>query len=198
MWNRAATDDVFAPVTFSRLACFTLLLGAATLAHGAEPDARFSQTLVPETRNAAGMAKLTSDEIAVLDALVRRDATQVASQASSAPTFSQRLTVDEYRAAGLGRLTAPELVHLDAAVASREADPAAPTAVLSSPGMRVTAADVRDSAPWKPEVHGEVFIEFGGGRGFSTRGGGVTLTIDDPTHRSTLSLGYAEWRARGR
>ena len=45
----------------------------AVAVRGSGSELRFSQSLKPEDRTAAGLAKLSSDEVAVIDALVRRD-----------------------------------------------------------------------------------------------------------------------------
>src|SRR5687767_11669807 len=71
-------------------------------------DLRFSVTLGVAERTAAGLTKLTSDQVAVVDAFVRRDtgrpaSTATTSEAAEKPnaTFSQRLTENERRTAGL-------------------------------------------------------------------------------------------------
>lgn len=170
-------------------------LAAALLtptAQAAEGSGRFSNAIGSDARASAGLTRLTSDEIAVLDALVRRDASRLEKAKPSAPTFSQRLTVDEYRSAGLAHLTAVELVNLDALIASTETPSSSPiAATLSSPtASRRDTASVREKTEWKPDVHGEVFIEFGGGRGFSERAGGIALTLEGPERRTAVSVGY--------
>ena len=65
--------------------------------------------------------RLTSDQIAVIDALIRRDlAAQLTPRRGDAPPaarFSQRLSDDERRNAGLAALSGPEIERLDALIA---------------------------------------------------------------------------------
>src|SRR4051794_34116432 len=84
-----------------------------TIAHADSTDVRFSQSLNAEDRAVAGVTRLSSDEIAVVDALVRRDVgtrARTNSDEKAGATFSARLTADERRIAGLPKLTAEELV----------------------------------------------------------------------------------------
>jgi hypothetical protein len=176
-----------------RALAFFLAAALLTLtAQTAEGSGRFSNAIGSDARTSAGLTHLTSNEIAVLDALVRRDASRLENATPSAPTFSQRLTVDEYRSAGLAHLTAVELVNLDALVASTETPLSSPIAatLLSPDSSRRDAASIRETTGWKPDVHGEVFIEFGGGRGLSERAGGIALTLEDPERRTAISVGY--------
>lgn len=66
-----------------RLALLTAITSVATAAD-TPPPTRFSQSLASADRTATGLDRLSSDEIAVIDALIRRDlATQ---SAPGAPT----------------------------------------------------------------------------------------------------------------
>ena len=96
-----------------RLLTGLLLAGAA---HAAEaPELRFSQALPAADAAASGLPRLSSDEVAVIDALVRRDTAARLAPSSATPpaAFSMRLTADERRTAGLTRLAPAELARLD-------------------------------------------------------------------------------------
>jgi len=100
-----------------------LVFAFAALSAGAEPasDAsRFSKTMAPDEFTAIGLNRLSSDQLGILDALVRHDAAYVAPvrpTAPRAPRFSQRLSADERRNAGLALLDENQLVRLDNDVA---------------------------------------------------------------------------------
>jgi hypothetical protein len=100
----------------TRLAAALLALSAA----GARAaDTRFTLTLTAIELADAGLKRLSSDQVAVIDALVRRDLAKnpdAAPPAPAAPRFSQRLTDDERRIAGCALLDATELARLDALV----------------------------------------------------------------------------------
>lgn len=190
----SAEADVSRPVPLVRHLLLGLLgvaLAATALAQSV-PARRFSQALSAKARVSAGLPRLDSDETAVLDALIRRDAADSEAKRATAATFTQRLSADEYRHAGLGHLTTAELVNLDAFVAAREATtPAAP--LWTAPRSRASAGPVDyDVAP--PTPHGEMFLAVGGGRGFSERAGGVALTLEDAAPRLAISFGYTERR----
>src|ERR1041384_2889139 len=78
----------------------------AGIVRAADTD-RFSQWLTTTEQKEAGVDKLTSDQVAVLDALVRKDITNrsVGRAEGSPDEFSKRLTSDESRNTGLASLT---------------------------------------------------------------------------------------------
>src|SRR4051812_43389188 len=83
----------------------------ARVGFGAGADTRFSQAIGPDERQAIGIAKLSSDELAILDALVRRDiADRMFHQAEpdTPATFTERLTGDEQKNTGVAKLGAEE------------------------------------------------------------------------------------------
>ncbi len=174
------------------VACVGLLGLAAVAARG--EDARFSQRIPASESIAAGFGRLTSDQLAVLDALVRRDETlqmRVRGTAGEPGRFSQRLPADERLAAGLNLLTPAEVAHLDALVAADEAG------VLPPPGGDETITVVTTRRP-APQIHGEISLSVGGGSGgYHEIGGSMDLFYDDPAHGFTLAVGYSEWRASG-
>lgn len=180
-----------------------LLLSAA----GAQPaDARFSSTLSAEERATAGLARLTSDEVAVIDALVRRDtasragtAAATAKDETAAPAaFSQRLNADERRAAGLAKLGPAELSQLDAAIARLQSARLArsllgPPSFVSRP-TRVTPIEKKKER----EIHGSFSLSYGfGSGGYSEKSGSMVLTLDDPQRGFSISVGYSETHTKG-
>src|SRR5947208_39301 len=83
-------------------------------------DTRFSQSLAISERAEIGFNRLSSDQVASLDALIRRDlANQSATRRAEPPPparFSQRLTAQERAVAGLTIFNEKELTQLDALV----------------------------------------------------------------------------------
>jgi hypothetical protein len=178
-------------------AILTLLISPA---HAA--DRRFSATLNPAEAAQVGLVRLTSDQVAVLDALVRHDAATVANASAAhpvAPRFSQRLSADERRNAGLTLLSETELGRLDADVEgfSRPTAPGAAAATLATPATVVASPT---AVQWKqePEIHGSVsFMVGAGSHGYSEYGGAMDVTYFDPAHGFELSAGYSELHTSG-
>lgn len=190
------------------LACLfpaALPAGAAS-APSAEPAAaaRFSQSLATTERTAAGLERLSSDQVAILDALVRRDLTaQATPRRADAPPlparFSQRLSADELRNAGLATLTAAELTQLDQFVERRVSSSLA-RALLSPPTFVPLSvrARVAEAKPKTPEIHGSFTLGMGfGSGGYSERFGGMTLTYEDPIRNFAVSFSYSESHIKG-
>jgi hypothetical protein len=178
-------------------AALTLLVSPA---HAA--DRRFSATLDPAEAAHIGLVRLSSDQVAVLDALVRHDTAKVANASAAhpvAPRFSQRLSADERRNAGLTLLGETELARLDADVEgfSRPATSGAVSATLTAPAATIASPT---AVQWKrePEIHGSVsFMVGGGSHGYSEYGGAMDVTYFDPAHGFEISAGYAELHSSG-
>ena len=185
------------------IACGWLALAPA-LARAAAPtsDPRFSQSLATADRTAAGLGRLSSDQVAVLDALIRRDLTaQSAPRRADAPApvarFSQRLTADERRNAGLAALAEAELARLDALV-ERNATAALARTLLAPPtfvplSIRARVAETKTA----PEIHGSFSLSYGFGKGYSEKTGGMTLTYEDPARNLAISFSYTETHVKG-
>ena len=183
-----------------------LLAGGPAGTRAADPPAlpRFSQLLATPDRAATGLDRLSSDQLAVLDALVRRDlVAQSAPRRTDAPApparFSQRLTDDERRNAGLAALTEAERVRLDA-FAERNASVTLARALLSPPtfvplSVRARVAESAKSAG--PEIHGSFTLGMGFGKGYSEKFGGMTLTYEDPARGYALAFSYTESHIKG-
>lgn len=192
------------------LACALLLLAAAGLApsgHAAGDDSRFSSSLNATDRAAAGLPKLTSDQIAVIDALVRRDTSRVAgsiaanatSTAEAAATFSQRLTADERRVAGLAGLSTAEIAQLDSLIARQQTARfartlLAPPAFLARPSRTIEATEKKTERA----IHGSFSLSFGmGSGGYSEKTGSMNFVFEDPARGLTISVGYSESHIKG-
>jgi hypothetical protein len=179
---------------------FALALASVTVAFAA--DTRFSQTLAISERAEIGFNRLSSDQVAALDALVRRDlAAQSAAQTSDpAPParFSQRLTADERKVAGLTLLNEKELTRFDALVAQHAS--AALARVLLAPPVFVPRGMVQlpTEAKRAAEIHGSMTLSYGWGKGgYSNKTGAVELNYVDPVHNLAITFGYAESHIKG-
>lgn len=186
------------------LASFALLLAAAWLAsipsRAAGDDTRFSTSLSAADRAAAGLGKLSSDNVAVIDALVRRDTSaRTGSVPSGGATFSQRLTADERRIAGLAGLTAAEGAQLDAFVERAQTarlarSLLAPPAFLARPSRAVEPREKKTER----EIHGSFSLSYGmGSGGYSEKTGAINLSFEDPARGLTINVGYSESHIKG-
>ena len=172
-----------------------------TVATARAADARFSQALTAAESAETGLNRLSSDQIAVIDALVRRD---LAGQNVVSPKdppraerFSQRLTPDERRIAGFALLTEAELLRLDALV-SRQEIASQVRALLGPPVFATASPRLRPTeTKTNPEVHGSFSLGMGWGKGYSERTGSMMLNYDDPAHGFSVSVGYSETHLKG-
>ncbi len=157
---------------------------------GMAQGARFSQQLTATEQTATGITKLSSDQMAVLDALVRNDEAIRARPDPSHPMparFSQRVSAGERKSAGLDRLSETELNRLDANVEQCEAGSPPEGAPRSA-----AALQPRLNRPG-PEIHGMFTLTYGAGRGgYSEKGGEMLLNYDDPVHGFSLGVSYGE------
>jgi hypothetical protein len=181
-----------------RMLLLIAALLAATLAATvrAADGTRFSQVLSAAQRSAAGLDRLASDELAILDALVRRDDADAVPATIDHPRptrFTLRLNADERAAAGLPRLSVDELTRLDALVEQRVPLRLPVTvAVSSAPMPTVEIERVR------PQIHGSVTLGMGwGSGGYSEMGGAMDLDYYDPAHGLDLQVGYSMVRTKG-
>jgi hypothetical protein len=167
---------------------------AAAVASGAPADSRFSQGLTEAERGAAGINALSSDQVAALNALVRRAAeAALDASAAPAPTFSQGLLPDEFHAAGLEQLSHAQLTQLDRLVGAQLKAPAAPSVAVLSPGPAGAGSPVpTETERIPPEIHGMVSLGYGWGGGGSERSMETALSYVDPTHHFAVTLDYAD------
>ncbi len=175
-------------------ACLALLTGTAAVA---ADDARFSTSLSTDQRAETGLALLTEDNIAVIDALVRQDETTLQRRGTHAAfgSFSQRRSEHERGIAGLARLNPAQIARLDALIAARTS-PALPLFSAES-GYR-TAVTRPVAQKTGLEIHGSVTLSYGWSKTGSVRGGEMVVNIHDPAHPNfSLTISYAQYRGKG-
>lgn len=187
-------------MTFSRIIC--LLAALAALHSGVsagEPEGRFSKTLAPAELSAAGLGQLSSDQLAVLDALVRRDlaAARFVSKQPRAPRFSARLTADERRNAGLDLLGESEMASLDASV-ERLIVPPAPAGGFGTGGSNgpYSVPSLKLRREPKIETHLAAMVAVGSD-GYSAFGAGIEVSYVNPDNDFGVSLSYSEVHEKG-
>ena len=187
-------------MTFSRfILLFAALAALHSVAVAAEPETRFSKTLAPAELTAAGLGQLSSDQLAVLDALVRRDiaAARFVSKQPRAPRFSARLTADERRNAGLERLAENELAALDASV-ERLIVPPRPAGGFSTGGSNgpysVPSLKLRRDPHIETHMAAMVAV---GSDDYSAFGAGIEVSYVNPDNNFGLSLSYSEIHEKG-
>lgn len=179
------------------LSAALLAFASPLAAAGSDEPVRFSKTLTTDEISTFGLAQLSSDQLAILDALVRRDIekSRLPSRQPRAARFSERLTADERRNAGLAALDATQLAGIDAAVERLISPPA--IGAGASPyagGYSVPNVKLRRD----PEIHGSLTLLYGvGSHGYSEYGGGMVLTYDDPADRFSVAVGYSELHTKG-
>ncbi|MDO8539081.1 MAG: hypothetical protein Q7S40_01460 [Opitutaceae bacterium] len=189
----------FARMLVTRFIGLILTLSCLTggIARAADGIVRFTQALSVPERAECGVNRLTSDQAAVLDALVRREAgSRVAASAESTTAtkpFSKRLTADERRLTGMNGLSATEITKLDALI-ERHANANVARTLLAPPVY------IRRSAPVEPvekddrrQIHGTFSLSYGWGKGgYSERTGAMMMNYDDPAGRYSIAIGYSE------
>lgn len=185
--------------TFLSWLAISLIAFSVLRADSADP--RFSQTLNTEDRAAAGLTRLSSDEVAVIDALVRRDTITRAAASNSdhvAATFSQRLTERERLTAGLSKLSTTELPKLDAFV-DRHQNAKLARILLAPPTYLARSSRVTPTEAKKErEIHGSYSLSYGfGSGGYSEKTGSMVLNFEDPARGYSISIGYSESHIKG-
>jgi hypothetical protein len=189
-----------------------VFIGSLT-ALSARAEDSFSAGFTPEEVRSTGIAELSGAERARLDQLVARDAEFAleGGVAGFSRTFSARLQPADFQAAGLQHLNHAQLAALDEVAAFWIAHPVVeePHFVAKSPpkAASLTAGQIAQGAAlspsavsttgWHPEVHGDVHLEAGGGKGGSFYGGGLDVVISDPDGKFTLALGYSQYQGKG-
>jgi hypothetical protein len=163
-------------------------------------DLRLSRTLIPDEYADAGLKQLTSDQVGILDALVRRDIEAskrtVSSKEPRAERFSERLTSDERNNAGLTSLSESQLEKLDNYVARLTAPVGSMIGSFATGETNGPYVSVK-TLKRAPEIHGAVSLMYGvGSGGYSERGGAMVLTYDDPSGIS-VAFAYSEIRTKG-
>ena len=196
------------PVIFAwiRLAACLALALAGVVATAAPDELRFSVAIEAAERTACGLPRLTSDQVAVLDAFVRRDtanrgsarAPDTTNESKPNATFSQRLTANERQTAGLATLTPVELAQLDATVERHQNARLART--LLAPLSYVTSGNriVPTERKKEREIHGSFTLSYAvGSGGYSEKSGSMVLSLADPDKGYAISVGYTETHTKG-
>jgi len=175
--------------------------------------AAFSDSLTPDEQAGCGLSQLSAPETARLNQLEGRDERFALEGGVSGfdKTFSARLKPADFAATGLGHLAPRQLARLDDLIAFRLAhpEPEAPhfeaKTVLSSdpaptrPGsVAVTPPPAVVAPAWRPEIHGDVSLTVGGGKGGRFYGGGMDLRVTDPSGKYTIEAGFYEYHTKGR
>lgn len=178
----------------------SLLAFVSTSSASESEDVRLSRTLIPSEYADAGLKELSSDQVAIIDALVRRDTAAVrrtSGDTTRPARFSERLSVDERNNAGLSLLSESELEALDRYVARLTAPIDSPSGSFAA-GRPFRSPFIADKTLRRaPEIHGMISLMYGVGKGgYSERGGAMVLTYDDPSGIS-LAVGYSEIRTKG-
>jgi hypothetical protein len=167
----------------------------------ADEDTRLSKSFATADFSATGLQKLSLDQVAILDALARRDEAATLTAAPTHPRaalFSQRLSAEERANTGFNLLTTAEIARIDAQVARLENHNAPASVDTDSSGGSVAQA-ATPACKALPKVHGSFSLFYGtGSRGYSTQGASVDLVYHDPDHGYTITAGYAEIRTKGR
>lgn len=181
------------------LAC--LLGGLPSVAGAAdEAEPRFSSTLSPSQRAETGLDQLSTDNIAVIDALVRLDAanaTRLVRNNIRTTRFSERRTVHERDIAGLDHLTPEQVKKLDQFVALRIPAPPSDADLAYSSVRLDTTTPVAVVKKPGPEIHGSFSLTYGWSKYGSTRGGDANVTYVDPRKRYSVTVGYSEYHGNG-
>ena len=183
-----------------RLASLLLLAVLFLTAAGraANDDLRFSVVLNATERAAGGLTRLTSDQVAVVDAFVRRDTAARAGTVETAARFSQRLTAGERQTAGLALLAESEVAQLDELVARHQASRLART--LLAPPSYISRAPriIAEEKKKEREIHGSFSLSYGmGSGGYSEKSGSMVLTMEDPAKRYSITVAYSETHIKG-
>lgn len=185
-------------MTYVRLflvaACAVLLPSLVTAS-----DLRFSKTLSPSERTETGLDRLSSDQTAVLDALVRRD--RSVSHLKSRPQsdlFTERLLDDERRNAGIELLKSSEIERLNALVQLHRSLSVSPPPFVSRSRVSTDSRIRPEMIKEKPDIRGTYSIWFGGGSGgYSERGASISSTYTSPSGQLSVTVGYATVRTKG-
>jgi hypothetical protein len=182
-------------------------MAAVLAAAGARAvEIQFVESLTSAQLARAGIAKLAPAQAAYLDSLVSRDVTsaQEGGVTGFSTTFTERHNAAERVACGLDRLSPTQRTAFNTFVAQAIAlGPPPDQAFMYSPKKAGAAAPPPPpptslvTAPQRLEVHGDVSMTVGGGRGGSFYGMSGDISITDPVHNFTISAGYSEYKGKG-
>lgn len=179
-------------LAFFRTVAAAVLLGVALSGDAAE--LRYTDGLAPEAQIAAGIRRLTSEQLTVLNRQIGQELSlaRAGDVRGFAGTFSGRRTAAERTAAGIDQLTDEERARIDGLVATLLANPAWPTWPVTLPRARDSSVEpVSD----RPRLHGQVTAMVGwGSGGYSTYGGSISTHYYDPARRFSASVEISDYR----
>jgi hypothetical protein len=184
---------------FVRRFCLVLALaligGSLT---GRAEEKSFTASLPDAQQQAAGLNRLSSEQITTLNNLVKRELilARQGNVRAFAAEFSQRRSAPERAKAGIDKLTPAERTQLDAEVAQAIAHQS-PSLPLTTLSPARSDAVVQAAGP-RLQVHGSVsFVAgtSGGGRNFY--GGSFEIEQYDPVHHIGIAFSYSELRGKG-
>ncbi len=170
---------------------------AAKIEGVVKPAEGFFARLTPEERTAAGLGRLSAEQLSVLTAQVEKEV-RLARQGDVtgfAGTFISRRTEAEKTAAGLGILTTGEKYQLDRLVSRALA--ARPPQPPVLPGSAQSGVELlKPKSPW--ETHGFVQLEYGFGSGDSEYKAATVAVAQVNTKTGTvLEFAYTVAEATG-
>jgi hypothetical protein len=154
----------------------------------------FTRGLSGDEVAAAGLTKLTADQVTFLNTLVAHEVelARAGGIAGFAGTFTSRRTPEDRTRAGLDGLTDAERARLNLLVA--QAIAAGPTfSTIEGPGKNrlTTLVD-------RLQIHGEVSLTFGSsGHGRNFYGTSFFTTITDPETNLTIGIGFDQYHGKG-
>lgn len=154
----------------------------------------FTATLSVAEKSAAGLAALSTDELAALDRLVAEDAArdrQRRTPALDGGSFAGRQPAAARREAGLGGLTPVQLAKLDELVATASTPRPQPKERPRLKDNEVVSLKSR------LEVHGGISFTYGTGGGGSFREGAAWVTYYDPVTGLGLGFGFSQFSGDG-
>lgn len=188
-----------------RLARLTLAgasLLAALCVHAS--DIPFIGSLSPAQKANAGVSKLSSSQVSILDALVAEDVTLAhdGGVTGFSSAFSERHMEREGLASGLTALSPQERAALDTYAAAAIALGPPPEQMFSYVQPKAapppTPPKAAVTTPLKAEVHGDLSFTVGAGsHGSSFYGTSMDVSVTDPTGHFTVAVGFDDYRGKG-
>lgn len=161
--------------------------------------ARFTESLDNDQWVKSGLARLSSDQVACIDAIVQREikAAKDGNTKAFRGEFSTRRTDTESQVTGLDDLFPEEVALLNTLVATRIAESCAPQSTVSTEIGTASVSTV-ETEKKRLEVHGEVSVFVGSNfKGGSMYGGSFLTTLSDPDGKYEITIGYSEVRSKG-
>lgn len=174
---------------------FALLLAGVASGHAAQ--FRYTDGLAPEAQVAAGLTRITPNQLTVLNAQIGRELAlaRAGDVRGFAGTFASRRTPAEQAESGLDTLAPVELARIDALVVALLASPASPSWPVWNP---LNQGDDVQLVSDRPQIHGQVTAMYGwGSNGQTTYGGSLSSTYYDPARKFSATVEISNYRTEG-